>query len=77
MSRPKYHDQDFETEINELMAKLMTTRRPWTLRRARRVFERSYVEYMIRRSGDDRKRAATRLSIGFSTLKEKIRKTKP
>ena len=71
MPRPKYHDSDFEKEIKELMTKLMTTQRPWSMRRARRQFERSYAEYMIRRSNGDRLRAAGRLDIGFSTLKEK------
>lgn len=77
MSRSKTYDAVFKAEIDDLVNKLMTTRRPWSLRRARRQFERAYAEYMIRRSGNDRQRAATRLDIGFSTLKEKIRKTKP
>ncbi|MCG8420492.1 MAG: hypothetical protein MJE77_21365 [Proteobacteria bacterium] len=76
MPRPKYFDATFKAEIDDLMKKLQTTQRPWSMRRARRQFERSYAEYMIRRSGGDRQRAALRLDIGFSTLKEKIRKTK-
>ena len=77
MARPKYFDADFKEEVDQLMNKLMSTQRPWSMRRARRQFERSYAEYMIRRSGGDRLRAAARLDIGFSTLKEKIRKSKP
>lgn len=77
MPRPDTLDDEFKAEVTELVEALMTTRRPWSLRRARRQFERSYTEYMIRRSGNDRHRAAERLQIGFSTLKEKIRKTKP
>jgi DNA-binding NtrC family response regulator len=64
-----------KTEVEELIKKLTRTRRPWSLRRARHAFERSYVHYMIRRSEGDRTRAAERLDIGFSTLKEKIRKS--
>jgi DNA-binding NtrC family response regulator len=75
MSRSKIHDAAFKAEIDDLVDKLLTTRRPWSLRRARRQFERAYTEYMIRRSDDDRHRAAERLDIGFSTLKEKIRKS--
>lgn len=77
MPRKKSEDTTFKTEVEELVTKLMTTRRPWSLRRARRAFEKSYAEHMIRRSNGDRQKAASRLDIGFSTLKEKIRKTKP
>ncbi len=77
MSKNKNYDEEFQTEVEELVNKLMSTRRPWSLRRARRQFEKSYAEYMIRRSAGDRQKAASRLHIGFSTLKEKIRKTKP
>jgi len=77
MPKTKNHDPVFKAEVDELVEKLMSTRRPWALRRARRQFERSYTEYMIRRSANDRHKAAERLQIGFSTLKEKIRKTKP
>lgn len=76
MAKPKYFDNDFQAEVEQLINKLMTTQRPWSMRRARRSFERSYAEYMIRRSNSDRQKAAARLDIGFSTLKEKIRKTK-
>lgn len=76
MAKPKYFDKDFQDETTQLVTKLMTTQRPWSMRRARRSFERSYAEYMIRRSNGDRLKAAARLDIGFSTLKEKIRKTK-
>ena len=76
MAKPKYSDEQFKTEVEQLTSKLMSTQRPWSMRRARRSFERSYAEYMIRRSSGDRLKAAARLDIGFSTLKEKIRKTK-
>jgi DNA-binding NtrC family response regulator len=66
-------DGDFRTEVQELVEKLTTARRPWSLRKARQEFERSYVNHIIRRSDMDRQRAASRLDIGFSTLKEKIR----
>lgn len=76
MSRSKTDDAEFKAEIEDLLNKLLTTKRPWSLRRARRVFECAYAEYIIRRSDNDRQRAALRLDIGFSTLKEKIRKSK-
>jgi DNA-binding NtrC family response regulator len=66
-------DAEFRAEVDDLVSKLTSTRRPWSLRRARQEFERSYVNHIIRRSDMDRQRAATRLDIGFSTLKEKIR----
>ena len=66
-------DGDFRAEVQELVEKLTTARRPWSLRKARQEFERSYVNHIIRRSDMDRQRAASRLDIGFSTLKEKIR----
>ncbi len=66
-------DAEFRAEVQELVDKLASARKPWSLRRARQEFERSYVNHIIRRSDMDRQRAATRLDIGFSTLKEKIR----
>ncbi len=69
----KTHDSQFKTEVEALVNTLSNAKRPWTLRRARREFERAYVEFIIRRSDEDRQRAAKRLDIGFSTLKEKIR----
>lgn len=66
-------DAEFRAEVDQLMDKLTSARRPWSLRRARQEFERSYVNHIIRRSDMDRQRAAKRLDIGFSTLKEKIR----
>ncbi|HET6612392.1 MAG TPA: helix-turn-helix domain-containing protein [Kofleriaceae bacterium] len=67
------HEVQFKGEIEELYSKLTGSRRPWTLRRARKEFERFYVDYIINKSEGDRVRAAQRLDIGFSTLKEKIR----
>lgn len=75
MSRAKSSDAVFKAEIDELVNMLTSTRRPWPLRRARRQFERAYAEYIIRRSENDRQAAAEKLDIGFSTLKEKIRKS--
>ncbi len=66
-------DAEFRGEVDQLVEKLASARRPWSLRRARQEFERSYVNHIIRRSDMDRQRAAKRLDIGFSTLKEKIR----
>jgi DNA-binding NtrC family response regulator len=72
-SSSQAEEGDFRTEVQELVEKLTTARRPWSLRKARQEFERSYVNHIIRRSDMDRQRAASRLDIGFSTLKEKIR----
>ena len=69
----KTNEAIFTTEVRKLLHQLTTARRPWTLRKARREFERAYVNYVIRLSDDERPRAAKRLKIGFSTLKEKIR----
>lgn len=63
-----------ESEVTELVSKLINARRPVSLRDARRQFERSYVEYIIRKFEGDRQKASEKLDIGFSTLKEKIRK---
>ena len=60
MPRSKTDDAVFKAEIDDLVQKLTTTRRPWSLRRARRQFERAYAEYMIRRADNDRQRAAER-----------------
>lgn len=75
MSQSKIDEEVFKAEIEDLVSKLIATRRPWSLRRARQHFERAYTEYIIRRLGNDRQSAAARLDIGFSTLKEKIRKS--
>jgi DNA-binding NtrC family response regulator len=64
-----------ESEVTELVSKLLNARRPVSLRDARRQFERSYVEYIIRKYDGDRQKASEKLDIGFSTLKEKIRKS--
>jgi DNA-binding NtrC family response regulator len=71
----KSNEAVFKAEIRDLLERLTSARRPWALRKARRDFERSYVNYIIRASDEDRQRAAKRLKIGFSTLKEKIRET--
>ena len=69
----KTNEAIFTNEVRELLKQLTSARRPWTLRKARREFERAYVNYVIRLSDDERQSAAKRLKIGFSTLKEKIR----
>lgn len=61
-------------DLTALAEELASARKPWSLRDARRAFERSYVQYVIAVSGGDRSQAAERLDIGFSTLKEKIRR---
>jgi len=66
-------DAAFRAAVDSLVGELVAAKRPWPLKKARHVFERAYVQYMIRRLGEDRHNAATQLDIGFSTLKEKIR----
>lgn len=61
----------FMSESSKLARKI--ARRQVTLRDARRAFERLYVVHTIARCKGDRREAARRLDIGFSTLKEKIR----
>ncbi len=71
----KSNEAILKAEIRDLLERLTAARTPWALRKARREFERSYVNYVIRACDEDRQRAAKRLKIGFSTLKEKIRET--
>jgi DNA-binding NtrC family response regulator len=66
-------DANFRTTVEDLVSEILASRRPWPLKKARRVFERAYVQFAIKRAGADRHSAATQLDIGFSTLKEKIR----
>lgn len=65
----------FRREVTSLLEQLVTSKKPWALRRARRNFERAYVDFIIGKCEGDRLAAADRLDIGFSTLKEKIRKS--
>jgi DNA-binding NtrC family response regulator len=66
-------EANFRATIDSLVSEILASRRPWPLKKARRIFERAYVQFAIRRAGADRHDAATLLDIGFSTLKEKIR----
>ncbi len=61
-------------DLNALAEELATAKKPWPLRDARRAFERRYFLYVTAGSEGDRVEAAGRLDIGFSTLKEKIRR---
>jgi DNA-binding NtrC family response regulator len=61
-------------DLTALAEELANSKKPWPLRDARRAFERRYVQYVIAVSDGDRVEAAGRLDIGFSTLKEKIRR---
>jgi DNA-binding NtrC family response regulator len=74
-SRENPEEQKLRNDVERLLERLTAARRPWALRRARRAFERAYVEYIIGRAEGDRQLAADKLDIGFSTLKEKIRKS--
>ena len=60
-------------ELTQLGQELAGAKKPWSLKQARAAFERRYVHYIIAISGG-RTKAADRLDIGYSTLKEKIRR---
>ncbi len=60
-------------ELTALAEELAGAKKPWSLKQARVAFERRYVQYIIAIS-DGRATAAERLDIGYSTLKEKIRR---
>lgn len=74
MAARRQESKKLIADLTALAEELATARKPWSLRDARRAFERSYVQYVIAVSGGDRSEAAERLDIGFSTLKEKIRR---
>ena len=74
MAARRQESRRLVAELNALAEELASARKPWALRDARRAFERVYVQYVIALSGGDRTAAAERLDIGFSTLKEKIRR---
>jgi len=74
MAAKRQESKKLIAELTALAEELASARKPWSLRDARRAFERSYVQYVIAVSGNDRGQAAERLGIGFSTLKEKIRR---
>ena len=74
MAARRQESRRLVAELNALAEELASARKPWALRDARRAFERVYVQYVIALSGGDRTTAAERLDIGFSTLKEKIRR---
>ncbi|HLU65583.1 MAG TPA: helix-turn-helix domain-containing protein [Kofleriaceae bacterium] len=74
MAARRQESKKLIAELTALAEELGSARKPVTLRDARRAFERIYVQYVIAASGGDRSAAAERLDIGFSTLKEKIRR---
>jgi len=74
MAAKRQESKKLIADLTALAEELATAKKPWSLRDARRAFERSYVQYVIAVSGGDRAQAAGRLDIGFSTLKEKIRR---
>ena len=62
------------TELWDLVNKLETLRRPWTLRKARQHFERLYVDLVMLKYKGDREKVCEVLGISISSLKEKLRK---
>lgn len=63
----------FEQEVAKLATRLVSARRPWTLRKARRTFEVLYVRHVVDALGGDKRKAARKLGISYSALKEKVR----
>ena len=63
----------FEDDTATLAARLVKLRRPWQLRKARRVFETFYVQHVLDSVEGDREKAARLLGISHSSLKTKIR----
>lgn len=76
MSRTtKAHDMDdksFKQQVAALAKKLVGARTPWALRRARQEFEKLYIDYVMFRVDNNRRRAVAMLDISLSSLKEKI-----
>jgi DNA-binding NtrC family response regulator len=74
MAARRQESKKLVAELHGLAEELASAKKPWSLRDARQAFERIYVQYVIALSEGDRFAAAERLDIGFSTLKEKIRR---
>lgn len=74
MAAKRQESKKLIEDLNAMAQELATAKKPWPLREARRAFERRYVQYVIAVSDGDRTAAAEKLDIGFSTLKEKIRR---
>jgi DNA-binding NtrC family response regulator len=74
MAAKRQEGKKLVADVTALAEELAALKKPVPLREARRAFERAYVQYVIAAVGGDRSAAAERLDIGFSTLKEKIRR---
>lgn len=65
-------DKSFKQQVDALGKKLTSTRAPWSLRKARQEFEKLYIDYIMHRADQNRRRAVDMLDISLSSLKEKI-----
>ncbi|KKN30516.1 hypothetical protein LCGC14_0833410 [marine sediment metagenome] len=65
-------EKQLKTQVDTLINTLISIKRPWHLRRARHAFEKFYTNFVLAKSDGNRDRAAKKLGIGFSTLKQKI-----
>ena len=74
MAAKRQESKKLIADLTALAEELANAKKPWTLREARQAFERRYVQYVIALADGDRAEAAEDLDIGFSTLKEKIRR---
>ena len=73
MAARRQESKKLIADLTALAEELGAATKPWSLKEARSAFERRYVQYIISISGG-RSEAADRLDIGYSTLKEKIRR---
>ena len=60
------------TNTNKVAAELKASRRPMRLRDARRLFERAYIDDMMRKYDGDKHQTAKALGISLSSIKEKL-----
>lgn len=73
MAAKRQESKKLIADLTGLAEELAAAKKPWSLKEARAAFERRYVQYIISIS-EGRSEAAERLDIGYSTLKEKIRR---
>ncbi|MDX1421528.1 MAG: helix-turn-helix domain-containing protein [Kiloniellales bacterium] len=63
----------FVAGVSRLAGGLTQRTRIMPLREARRCFEEFYIRYVVALCAGNRREAAQRLGIGYSTLKDKVR----
>ena len=60
------------TNTNKVPKDLATSERPRRLREARRLFERAYIDDVMKLYDNDKHQAARALGISLSSIKEKL-----